>query len=85
MRQRAGREGITEKLKADNQMEWVGRINTLRPEVTETANNEVIFVCGKKYHLCLTAEERRYIFNALPAHRNKLLAQNEYTDLVTRL
>ena len=27
MKQRAEREGITEKLKADNQMEWVGRID----------------------------------------------------------
>lgn len=30
----------------------------------------------------LTAEERRYIFNALLAYRNKLLAQGRYTDLV---
>ena len=31
----------------------------------------------KKYHLYLTAEERRYVFNALLAYRNKLLAKNE--------
>ncbi len=29
MKQRAEREGITETLKADNQMAWVGRINAL--------------------------------------------------------
>ena len=29
MKQRAEREGITEKLKADNQMEWVGRMSNL--------------------------------------------------------
>ena len=44
IKQRAEREGITEKLKADNQMEWVGRMNNLRSAVTETVNAEVIFV-----------------------------------------
>lgn len=44
MKQRAEREGITEKLKADNQMEWVGRMNALRSAATETVNAEVIFV-----------------------------------------
>ena len=44
MRQRVEREGITETLKADNQMEWVGRMNALRSAVMETVNAEVIFV-----------------------------------------
>lgn len=44
MRQRAEHEGITEKLKADNQMEWIGRMNALRSAVTETVNAEVIFI-----------------------------------------
>lgn len=44
MKQRAECEGITETLKADNQTEWVGRINTLRSAVIETVNSEVIFV-----------------------------------------
>jgi len=34
MKQWAEREGITEKLKAENQMEWVGRMNALRSAVT---------------------------------------------------
>ena len=42
--QMAEREGITETLKADNQMEWVQRMNALRLAVTETVNAEVIFV-----------------------------------------
>ena len=41
--QMAEREGITETLKSDNQMEWVGRMNALRSTVTETVNAEVIF------------------------------------------
>ena len=44
MKQRTEREGITETLKAENQMLWVGRMNTLRSAVTETVNTEVIFV-----------------------------------------
>lgn len=44
MKQRAEREGITETLKADNQMEWVQRMNALRSAVMETVNAEVSFV-----------------------------------------
>ena len=44
MKQRTEREGITETLKADNQMEWVQRMNTLRSAVMETVNAEVIFI-----------------------------------------
>ena len=44
MKQRAELEGITETLKADNQMEWIGRIKALRSAVIETVNAEVIFV-----------------------------------------
>ena len=43
MKQRAEREGITETLKTDNQMEWVKRMNALRLAVTETVKAEVIF------------------------------------------
>ena len=42
--QLAQQEGVTEQLKADNQMEWVGRMSNLRSAVTETVNAEVIFV-----------------------------------------
>lgn len=44
MKQRAEHEGITEKLKSESPMLWVGRMNTLRSAVTETVNTEVIFV-----------------------------------------
>ena len=36
-------EGITEQLKADNQMEWVGRMNNIRNKVTEIVNTELIY------------------------------------------
>ena len=43
VKQMAEREGVTEKLKADNQMEWVGRMNNIRNRVTETVNIELIY------------------------------------------
>lgn len=43
MEQRAVCEGITEDLKASDQMDWTGRMNALRSAVTETVNAEVIF------------------------------------------
>ena len=43
LKQMAEREGVTEKLKADNQMEWVGRMNNIRNRVTETVNIELIY------------------------------------------
>ena len=36
-------EGITEQLKADNQMEWVARINNIRNRVTEIVNKDIIY------------------------------------------
>ena len=43
VKQMAGAEGITEQLKADNQMEWVGRINNIRNRAMETVNSELIY------------------------------------------
>ena len=44
VKQMAEREGVTEKLKADNQMEWVTRMNSIRIRATELVNAELIFV-----------------------------------------
>ena len=43
VKQMAERERVTEKLKADNQMEWVGRMNNIRSRATEIVNAELIF------------------------------------------
>ena len=40
--QYADREGVTEQLKAENQMEWVRRMNNIRERVTETVYDELI-------------------------------------------
>ncbi len=36
-------EGITEQLKADNQMEWVARMNNIRQRATEIVNHDIIY------------------------------------------
>ena len=36
-------EGITEQLKADNQMEWVGGMNNIRNRAMEIVNSELIY------------------------------------------
>ena len=37
------REGVTEKLKAENQLEWVGRMNNIRSRATEIVNHDIIY------------------------------------------
>lgn len=41
--QLAEKEGITEQLKAENQMEWVGRMNNIQACAREIVNNELIY------------------------------------------
>ena len=43
MRQYAEIEGITEQLKAENQMDWIGRINSIKSRVTNVVNAELIY------------------------------------------
>lgn len=43
VKQMAEREGVTEKLKADNQMEWVARMNNIRSRATEVVNTDLIY------------------------------------------
>lgn len=43
VKQMAEREGVTEQLKADNQMEWVARMNNIRSRSTEIVNTDLIY------------------------------------------
>ena len=44
VKQMAEAEDVTEQLKADNQMEWVGRMNNIRSRAMEIVNSELIYV-----------------------------------------
>ena len=43
VKQMTEREGVTEKLKADNQMKWVARMNNIRSRATEMINADLIY------------------------------------------
>ncbi len=43
VKQMAEAEGVTEQLKADNQMEWVCRMNNIRSRAMEMVNNDLIY------------------------------------------
>ena len=43
VKQMAEREGATEQLKADNQMEWVARMNNIHNRATEIVNHDIIY------------------------------------------
>ena len=44
VKQMADAEGITETLKASDQMEWVRRMNNIRSRATEIVNSELILI-----------------------------------------
>lgn len=43
IRQMSEREGVTEQLKATDQMEWVRRMNSIRNRAEEIVNSELIY------------------------------------------
>ena len=44
IKQMAEKENITEKLKANNQLEWVGQMNSIKQSAEEIVLNELIYV-----------------------------------------
>lgn len=44
VKQLAEKEGITEQLRAENQVLWVGKMNNIRNRAVEIVNAELIFV-----------------------------------------
>lgn len=44
MNQLAKQENITEELKANNQLEWVGKMNSIKNRVEEIIFSELIYV-----------------------------------------
>ena len=44
VKQMAECEGVTEQLKADNQMKWVGMMNNIRNIATEIVNHSILYI-----------------------------------------
>ena len=43
----ADKQGVTEQLKAENQLEWVGKMNNIRNRAMEVVDNKFIYI----YHI----------------------------------
>ena len=43
VKQMAEREGVTESLKVQDQMAWIGQMNNIRSRASEMVNNELIY------------------------------------------
>ena len=43
VKQMAERAGVTEQLKADNQMEWIAQMNNICSRATEIVNHDIIY------------------------------------------
>ena len=43
VKQMVKRDGVTEQLKTDNQMEWVARMNNIRSSAIEIVNKDIIY------------------------------------------
>ena len=46
VKQMAEKEGVSEQLKADDQMLWVKRMNCIRNRAEEIVMNEIIYACN---------------------------------------
>ena len=44
VKQMAERQGVTEKMKEENQMEWVGRMNGIKASVEEIVFQQLIYI-----------------------------------------
>lgn len=44
VKQMAECEGVTEQLKADNQMKWAGMMNNIRNRATEIVNHSILYI-----------------------------------------
>ena len=68
----AEKENVTEKLKAENTLLWIRKMNNIRNRATEIVNVEVIYVHSE-------------IIKNLIRLKNKLQSEGRYTDAVDDL
>ena len=85
-------EGVTERLKAENQMEWVGRMNSIRSRAEEIILSELVYCRGvvmfkhrRNRVLALCAGARRLLTTALLSFQNKLVASGKPTEDINEL
>ena len=60
--QMAQAQGITEQLKAENQMAWVGAVNNIRSAAEETTSKQSIYIWVKAISLITTKHKNQEKF-----------------------
>ena len=81
VKQLAEAEGVTEQLKADNQMEWVGRMNNIRSRAMEMVNNNLIYT--RDPAACIstfveTIDPPKVFWKYYELYRRKRISLSEY-------
>ena len=74
-------EGVTEQLKADNQMEWVGRMNNIRSRAMEIVNCELIYARDPAARISTsveTLEPPKVFWKYYDLYRRKRISLSEY-------
>ena len=74
-------EGVTEQLKADNQMEWVCRMNNIRSRAMEIVNSELIYARDPAARISTsveTLEPPKVFWKYYDLYRRKRISLSEY-------
>lgn len=81
VKQMAETEGVTEQLKADNQMEWVRRMNNIRNRAMEIVNSELIYAREPAARISAsveTLEPPKVFWKYYDLYRRKRISLSEY-------
>ena len=81
VKQMAEMEGVTEQLKADNQIEWVGRMNNIRNRAMEMVNNDLIYARNPAARISTsveTLEPPKVFWKYYDLYRRKRISLSEY-------
>ncbi len=81
VKQMATSEGITETLKADDPMEWVGRMNDIRNRAMEMVNNDLIYAGDPAARISAsveTLEPPKVFWKYYDLYRRKRISLSEY-------
>ena len=81
VKQMAANESITEQLKADNQMEWVRRMNNIRNRAMEIVNSELIYAREPAARISAsveTLEPPKVFWKYYDLYRRKRISLSEY-------
>ena len=79
--QMAAAEGVTEQLKADNQIEWVARMNNIRNRAMEIVNSELIYARDPAARISTSVEALeppKVFWKYYDLYRRKRISLSEY-------